>query len=212
LITDEKLMIGRAQMGCCDRRLRQAFPSAADDILGGLPALVFGEFFQLPPIGDTPLYSDKPIVGRRAGLSTEGCAVFESFTQSVTLQKVFCQEGDNPEQVQFCDTVMQLREYKVTEDDHSLFSTWFWENLSSEKWASFSDTLHLLPTREAVDTLNTLRLSQLRKPVVKCLTKHNSPEAKKASDEDAEGLQKEILLAEGAKVMITCNVWTSKGM
>jgi hypothetical protein len=44
------------------------------------------------------------------------------------------------------------------------------------------------------------------------MAKHNSPEAKKASDEDAEGLQKEILLAEGARVMITRNVWTSKGM
>jgi hypothetical protein len=35
---------------------------------------------------------------------------------------------------------------------------------------------------------------------------------KKGSDEDAEGLQKEILLAEGAKIMITCNLWTSKGV
>jgi hypothetical protein len=35
---------------------------------------------------------------------------------------------------------------------------------------------------------------------------------KKGSDEDAEGLQNEILLAEGAKFMTTCNVWTSKGV
>jgi hypothetical protein len=212
LIKDEKSMIGRVQMGRCDRRLRQAFPAAADEILGGLPALVFGDFFQLPPIGDTPLYSDKPTAGRRAGLAAEGRAVFESFTQSVTLQKVFRQQGDNLEQVQFRDALMRLREYKTTEADHSLFSTRFWENLSPEERTSFSDTLHLLPTREAVDTLNTLRLSMLGKPVVRCLAKHNSPDAKKASDEDAEGLQKEILLAEGAKVMITRNVWTSKGV
>jgi hypothetical protein len=125
LIKDEKLMIDRAQMGHCDCHLCQAFPAAADDILGGLPALVFGDFFQLPPIGDTPLYSDKPMVGRHAGLSAEGRAVFESFTQSVTLQNVFRQEGDNLEQVQFCDALMRLREYKVTEDDHFLFSTRF---------------------------------------------------------------------------------------
>jgi hypothetical protein len=46
----------------------------------------------------------------------------------------------------------------------------------------------------------------LGKPVVRCLAKHNSPEATKGSDEDAEGLQKEILLAEGEKIMIPCNV------
>ncbi len=60
--------------------------------------------------------------------------------------------------------------------------------------------------------LNTRRLSSLGNPVIRCLAKHNGPEAKKGSDEDAEGLQKEVLLAEGAKVMITRNVWTSKGM
>jgi hypothetical protein len=37
------------------------------------------------------------------------------------------------------------------------------------------------------------------KPVVRCLAKHNSPEANKGSDEDAEGLQKDILLVERAK-------------
>jgi hypothetical protein len=68
---------------------------------------------------------------------------------------------------------MRLREYKATEADHSLFSTRFWENLSPEERTSFSDTLHLLPTREAVDTLNTFQLSMLGKPVVRCLAKHS---------------------------------------
>ena len=60
--------------------------------------------------------------------------------------------------------------------------------------------------------LNTRRLASLGKPVLRCIAKHNGPEAKKASEEDAEGLQKEVLLAEGPRVMITRNVWTSKGM
>jgi len=56
LILDEKSMVGRAQMGHCDRCLRQAFPENAGDSLGGIPAIFFGDFAQLPPIGDTPLY------------------------------------------------------------------------------------------------------------------------------------------------------------
>jgi hypothetical protein len=39
----------------------------------------------------------------------------------------------------------------------------------------------------------------LGKPVVRCLAKYNSLEAEKGPDEDAEGLQKEILLSEGEK-------------
>ena len=36
--------------------------------------------------------------------------------------------------------------------------------------------------------------------------------ASRASEEDAEGLERLILLAEGAQVMITRNLWTSKGL
>ncbi|KAK6981325.1 hypothetical protein R3P38DRAFT_2477437, partial [Favolaschia claudopus] len=63
-----------------------------------------------------------------------------------------------------------------------------------------------------VKSLNIVRLTNLQKPVVRCQAVHNSSEAKKASEEDAEGLEREVLLAEGAKIMITRNVWTSKGL
>jgi hypothetical protein len=46
----------------------------------------------------------------------------------------------------------------------------------------------------------------------RCHAKHNRKEAKNVKSDDAEGLEKEILLAEGAKVMLTCNLWTSKGL
>ena len=71
--------------------------------------------------------------------------------------------------------------------------------------------MHLLPTRASVFDLNKYHLAGIAKPVIICKAKHNHPEAKKASDEDAEGLEKEIFLAEGAKVMLTRNLWTSKG-
>ena len=68
-----------------------------------------------------------------------------------------------------------------------------------------------------------------------CKIKHHHSEAKKASDGDADGLEKQILLAgmseipfwpykhlfplmvglyffrQNAKVMLTCNLWTAKG-
>ena len=39
---------------------------------------------------------------------------------------------------------------------------------------------------------------------------NNCLAAKKASEEDADGFKPKILLAEGACVMITYNLWTSK--
>jgi hypothetical protein len=58
---------------------------------------------------------------------------------------------------------------------------------------------------------NCHHLSNTGQPVICCKAKHNHSEAKKASDDDADGLVKEVLLAEGAKVMLTRNLWTSKG-
>src|ERR1700692_1717037 len=90
LILDEKSMVGRSQVGRMDCQLRQAHPQHADEILGGMLAIFFGAFAQLPPVGDSPMYSDKASSYHEA-LHAEGRCVFESFKHSVTLQTVFRQ-------------------------------------------------------------------------------------------------------------------------
>ena len=47
LILDEKSMVGRSQVGRMDHRLHQAHPQHADEILGGMPAIFFGDFAHL---------------------------------------------------------------------------------------------------------------------------------------------------------------------
>ena len=111
----------------------------------------------------------------------------------------------------FRDALLRLRTYSSNENDYAHFATRFWDNLSPAEHAEFSDTLHLLPTRASVLELNKHKLAASAKPVICCKARHNHPDAKKASEEDAEGLEKEVLLAEGAKVMLTRNLWTSKG-
>ena len=59
--------------------------------------------------------------------------------------------------------------------------------------------------------MNFYQLAVLNKPVIKCKAKHNGSTARKASEEDADGLEKEIFLAEEAHVMLTRNIWTTKG-
>jgi hypothetical protein len=210
LIIDEKSMVGRTQMGRIDHRLRQIHPSEATEFLGGMPALIFGDFAQLPPVGDTPLYSDKSS-SSRTSLSQEGRMVFENFTQSVTLDTIFHQAGEDNVQVAFRDALMHLRTYSTTQADYNLLATRFWDVLTPDERSEFENVTHLLPTRSAVLEFNCHHLSNTGQPVIRCKAKHNHLEAKKASDDDADGLVKEVLLAEGAKVMLTRNLWTSKG-
>ena len=210
LIIDEKSMVGRRQMGHVDRRLRQTKPSESTEILGGMPALIFGDFAQLPPVGDTPLYSDKSS-SAHTSLSQEGRMVFEYFNQSVTLDTVYRQAGDDADQVAFRDALMRLRTYSTTQADYDRLATRFWDVLPPAERLEFENVIHLLPTRDAVLKFNCRHLSNTGQPVICCKAKHNHSEAKKASDDDADGLVKEVLLAEGAKVMLTRNLWTSKG-
>jgi ATP-dependent DNA helicase PIF1 len=61
-------------------------------VLGGIGVLLFGDFAQLPPVGDSPLYSSK--VPLKPLLIT-GKDVYLSLNQSITLQQIFHQQGDD---------------------------------------------------------------------------------------------------------------------
>ena len=137
--------------------------------------------------------------------------VFEYFNQSVTLDIVYCQAGEDANQVAFRDALMHLQTYSATQTDYDLLAIRFWDVLTPAERLEFDKAIHLLPTHEAVLRFNCHHLSNTGQPVIRCKAKHNYTEAKKASDDDADGLVKEVLLAEGAKVMLTHNLWTSKG-
>ena len=57
LVIDEMSMVGRKIFGQVYRRLRQAFPHHSQEVLGGCSCLLFGDFGQLPPVMDLPLYT-----------------------------------------------------------------------------------------------------------------------------------------------------------
>jgi hypothetical protein len=133
----------------------------------------------------------------------QGRTVYESFKHSVTLNHIYCQESDNPEQVAFCDALLRLRTYSTTEADYQLFSSHMWDNMSQEVHVKFKDALHLLPTKVAVKKCNHQCLAEAGQPVVHC---NHGDSAHKASVDDTEGLEPLVLVAEGAKVMLTRNV------
>lgn len=173
--------------------------------------LLFGDFGQLPPVMDKPLYKPEASLAQD-GLSEQGRRVYEAITQSVTLETIFRQQGQDPKAVAFRQALLHQREYQIQEDDYKLLQTRSWDKLSAEERTNFSMELHLLPTHALKDAFNGLRLASLNKPVVKCKAKHSGVGAKQASDDDAGGLEKTVLLAEGARVMVTRNLWTSHGL
>ena len=67
IIIDEKSMMGRGIMEAIDRRLKQARPAARDQPFGGISIMIAGDFRQLPPVGDSPLF----LRGENANTSEE---------------------------------------------------------------------------------------------------------------------------------------------
>ena len=107
LIIDEMSMVGRKTLGQVDRRLRQAFLHHATEVFGGCSCLLFGDFGQLPPVMDLPLYT----TNSRTELSDQGRAAYQSFRHAVILDQVMRQAGEDPEQIKFCASSKRCQGY-----------------------------------------------------------------------------------------------------
>ena len=206
LIIDEMSMVGRKFLGQVDQRLRQVFPHRADTVFGGCSCLLFGDFGQLPPVMDLPLYTTVS----RSPLSDQGSAAYQLFDRAIVLQQVMRQSGQDPDQVRFRDILLRLRDARLTISD--------WEQLMKQTpaevsdLAPFLDALHLHPTIEAVVEHNVTRLRAGGHPVATIKAIHTGPNAAKTSSEDAGGLESIICLARKARVMLTANLWVDMGL
>ncbi|KAJ5409432.1 uncharacterized protein N7487_003791 [Penicillium crustosum] len=55
-VVDEKSMISLRQLYWIDQRCRQIFPESRNVPFGGLNIILAGDFYQLPPVFNKPLY------------------------------------------------------------------------------------------------------------------------------------------------------------
>ena len=206
IIIDEMSMVGRKSLGQVDRRLRQAFPHRGREVFGGCSCLLFGDFGQLPPVMDLPLYT----TDSRSELSDQGRAAYQQFNQAVVLDQVMRQAGQDHEQVLFRDILLRLRDAKVTIADWKCLmmqTPTLVQNLSP-----FANALHLHPTVEAVVEHNVTQLRASSQPIATIKAVHTGANASKAPADDAGGLEAVICLARSARVMLTSNLWVDVGL
>ena len=206
IIIDEMSMVGRKVFGQIDNRLRQTFPHHAQEVFGGCSLLLFGDFGQLPPVMDLPLYT----TDSRSDLSDQGRTAYLQFDKAFTLTQVMCQAGSDPDQVRFRDILLRLRNAQVTKED--------WEELMKhtptivQDLTPFTSALHLYPTVEAVVEHNISKLKDSSQPIATIKAVHTGANAAKASSDDASGLEAVVCLAKSARVMLTSNLWVDVGL
>ncbi|XP_028414077.1 ATP-dependent DNA helicase PIF1-like [Dendronephthya gigantea] len=97
---------------------------------GGMSIILMGDFGQLPPVGDRPMY----IAGNGSVISDHGHSMYLTFDHVVILEQVMRQIGEDPEVVAFRALLMRMRDGQVTEMDWRLLIqhsslTFQWINL-----------------------------------------------------------------------------------
>ena len=200
LTIDEMSMVGRKTFGQVDRCLRQAFSHHAQEVFGGCSCLLFGDFGQLPPVVDLPLYT----TGSHSELSDQGRAAYHTIQQAVVLDQVMHPAGQDPEQVQFRHI---LRDSKVRVNHLTTRTPTRVQDVSP-----FATALHLISTVEAVVEYNVAQLQASGKPIATIKAAHTGPNAAKAPAGDAGGPEAVNCLAMSARVMLTSNLWVNVGL
>ena len=122
------------------------------------------------------------------------------------------QRGEDENARRFRELLEDFRNNEVSDEDIELLNNRVLQDLPPQERAMFDDALCLCPTNALVDEINYNRLGASNKPVLIIPAVHTGAGASKESEETAEGLEPKILLMEGAKVMITRNLWTGQGL
>lgn len=203
IILDEMSMVGLRKFGMIDARLRQAFPKDSNRPLGGCSFIMFGDFGQINPVGDIPLYTQSV----KGALQLAGSIAYQQF-RSVTVLK--CVVRQNSDAV-FRDILQRLRDGESTLHDYQRLRSRFVGIAHNQ--SIFSEAVGVFAHKADAHDLNLDKLCHLRKPIARIKALHSGGYvASKASTDEAGGLESTLVIAEGARIMLTANLWIAKGL
>ena len=178
MIIDEKSMVGRQMLALIDMRLRQAFPEHNNEPFGGRSIIMFGDFGQLPPVLDLPMYND----AKQSSLSNSGIVAYKQFKEVYKLEIAQRQSGNSKEQQEFRNILLRLRNGDSTIDDWKILTTCIENKFNTIERKKFSDALFILTRWSEVNAINIDRLRSLDVPVAKIqvqvINKHHGQHTK----------------------------------
>jgi ATP-dependent DNA helicase PIF1 len=216
IIIDEISMVGAKFFNLIDRRLRQVF-SKPSTIFGGCNLILVGDPKQLPPVGDTELWDKRSVSLSEHSLL--GMCSFDEIDQVIILKTIVRQ--NDPKQQAFRELLNRLRVGKSTLDDYELLKPRIFSLVTVGEQEQFLNATRLYPSRKQVSEHNLDKLARLNSglnPQKTCrIDAIHTPAnleglARRQRADDMMGLESSILVARGARIMVTQNVWTEMGI
>ena len=199
---DEKSMIGQMLFKQIDQRLRQA-TARQDKPFGGMSIILLGDWNQLPPVGDSPIYDSSKKV--------EVYRLYTLLSNVVKFKKVMRQEGE--EQQQFREDLEKLYLGKTTLEQWERWATRDLQILSPEERHVFQSTA-LLACARKIDmvTHNKKKIIELNQPIAFIKSDSAPAVAKLPAADNDSGLPSNIILSKGTAVRLISNDWTEAGL
>ena len=207
VIIDEYSVIGQKLFEWIDRRCKRATGQHSVPF-GGISIILVGDIAQLPPITDKVLYHNNRPTG---DMATTGFCAYRQFMKVVKLTVNERAKGSNIMQEDFRNLQIAARDGNCCVDHWQLLLTRTPSNVKDID--SFQkDSVKLSFGNEKVAKDNYEQLKKLNQPIATIDAKHNNKTAAKLSTDDMGSLMPHLLLSQGAKVMLTRNLWTEAGL
>ena len=140
-------------------------------------------------------------------------AAFQNFKTVVVLTQIVRQEG--ADQAAFRECLQHFRDGSLTQADYDFLYPRTTGNVTADDVKRFENSLYLMYTREEVREYNMQQLERLNHQghrTARIDAIHSNKTAAAMTADTMQGLQPFIMLAVGARVMITSNIWTEVGL
>ena len=194
------------------KRLTQIKGVSDDIMFGGVSILAVGDLYQLPPVGQAPLFN--PVSDCYAQLYGSGSLWVDSFLM-IELTEVMRQRADSA----FSELLCRVRTNSCTSDDIKTLKS---REISTDTVNYPTQALHVYRLNADVESRNSLMLddlaSQSEQFTIKAIdsiagqTCHINLSTISNKRSETGGLHSTLKLAIGARVMLTTNVDVSDGL
>ena len=203
LFIDEMSMVGLKMLYVIDQRLREAFPMNREQPFGGVRIVMFGDFAQLPPVMDAPLFH-RPNE-RSPEMHHHAARLYrDTFNTVFQLTQQMRQQGRSDIDFKFAALLAHLRTGEVTEEDWRFMQSRVLAQLPADEVRLITeDALALFPTNEQVREKNLKMLESLQRPVARIEARYvdiDETRGRVVKEEFCGGMQQILFLSVGARV------------
>ena len=216
LVIDEKSMIGQYTFYMIDARLRQAKPDKANQPFGGVSIILMGDFAQLGPVRDQPLFMS-PDEKSKSGTNPQVLSGYHLFMNHFSKNSLIFDEvmRQGPDQKEFKEILDRLANGKLTLLDWKILRRrgLNLKNFTSDEIAKIKGkSVKVCARNKDTEGHNKERIKALGNPIAPCKSWNKGKGASSASANEAGGLLPDITLAKGCKVLLTRNLWIEAGL